>query len=405
MIRISRKVSCITLLCITTLSNTALIGLPQLSKTAVGCIAAAAAAAGPFIHGLCQTPVTPAVNLEHMHLTTMQPARDIHQQWPRADMKTIAHRVRSGQVQARYWRDPKSFEGPGSWAVSSGIPHGSQETIFIYSHGWKSGPCETWAQHIGGYRSNGVGLLVGQQYMTKGIVNGPMVVFDYPTDPTRSFNIGQETDVECLYTVYKHVVENNPQASIVFVGDCKGATAVLRLITHQKYNTSLANLKAVLLESPPLSLNAAIRTVSNSYLPWLQSLAYPLINNMAKAWLPAYRTYGDCTALFQPESITPHVAVFIGSMEHDLVASHTNVVRLMDQFKQVGNNNLHLFTTQEPLKHGCLSNSNNYVNSANAFLKTYNLPHNAKKAAQGEFVLTQAREHAINAHAQASSAA
>ena len=72
----------------------------------------------------------------------------------------------------------------------------------------------------------------------------PCVLFDYPGG-RRTFSFAQRTDTECLATIYRAVREKNPKASIVLVGNCRGAKSVLDFCADRP-----EKVKAVVLMSP-----------------------------------------------------------------------------------------------------------------------------------------------------------
>ena len=358
--------------------------------------AAAAVASLPFVYGLLQKAHMPEVGLERLHCVTMQPAKPAQvADLPALSMKTVLGSIRAG----------RPFDGlynagtDKNIAIKSGVPSGVTDTVFIYSSGLKCGPCDSWARYIAGFRGNGVGTLIAHKYLALGIINGPLVAFDYPTDFAESFNIGQELDVRYLYQVYCHVVEHNPQARIVLVGDCKGGTAIVRLITHPELGRALQHLEGVIIQSPPLSLQTIISTLATDYALFFPKVAFKILHAMTKAWFPAYREHGDCRVLFDipADHVPKQLPIYIGSITQDHIAAHGMTQYLIGQLQKSGNEHVYLFTTDESIRHAHITKSANYINGIHAFLQRYHFAHNQEKASYGVSVLEDARKHALQA--------
>lgn len=285
--------------------------------------------------------------------------------------------------------------------VHSGMPvTQDSQTIFIYSPGWLVGPRGKTVRSDGFNKditvdlSGGVGAYLVYRYMRFGILSGTTVTFDYPTDALAHINGGQTPDVEILRRVYDAVVSYNPKARIVLVGDCKGGTTILNLISHPEYGKGLEQICAVLVESPPLSLTHIGDTIAAQWLWWLP-YSKELLQKFFGWAAPAVQEFDKEHSIIKaPHAHVPqNIPIFLGCITPDDIASATDIRNIAQHIQMAGNSHVFLFSTPAwvqdatgkkfKLMHARLGKLPAYQEAANAFFARYGFPHDAVLAARG----------------------
>jgi hypothetical protein len=253
--------------------------------------------------------------------------------------------------------------------------------------------------------SGGVGAFHVYNYIAGGILNGPTVTFDYPTDERTQFNIGQDKDLACLKAVYDEVAKHNPTANIVLVGDCKGATAILNLLTHPEYAGKLPQVKAVIAESPPLSLSHVADSIANGYI-WYVPYSEKIVSGIMQVGLPAYRNNNPEHVVTQAayDNIPTSLPMLIGHIENESLVDNEYINKMVYTLTRTGNSKIHFYVSQRFLKdkatdedprliaHGSLNKVPEFQQVANAFLRSYGLTHDHELACDGIYLLERSRK-------------
>jgi hypothetical protein len=225
-----------------------------------------------------------------------------------------------------------------------------------------------------------------RRYLKRNIFHGPSITFVYK-DNRQSFNFGQELDQQALDTLY-HETGNR---DLILYGLCRGTTTILKWLEHFQNNNTI---KALILESPALSLKNICKGISQRYTHC--TLPECCINLFFTRFFPNYKP--DEGALLESLStinLSQDVPIFIGHIQGDHITTDEQVALLVKTLHATRKNPLYFFICTEPLDHGTLSRSSAYQQAINAFLKKYGLPHNTALAQAGENLLDQAYKQAM----------
>lgn len=262
------------------------------------------------------------------------------------------------------------MEGTAAAALPDSKP------LWIAACGWD--PC------YGPDRSRGINenIRVAKRGLLNHIINGP-ALFLAQNDARCAFNFGQNTDQNNIDFAYQQAATKE----VILYGRCRGATAVLGWMQHYQ---SGKNVRAIILESPALSLHAACQDVS---MRFTHSKVLGLLAHRLFAFY--YPNYNHEKAL-QQEKITPlllaqDTPIFIGNIKQDSITSDRTVTNLVKQLRKISKNPIYYFISDESITHAYLSTSTAYQQAVNAFLKKYNLPCDENLAEQGQELLEQAR--------------
>jgi hypothetical protein len=237
------------------------------------------------------------------------------------------------------------------YSVQSEIPDAlktEQTPIFVYS---------------GGYSNDGKPYaFCGYNAIKSGLVlNKICVTFEFATDTRRGFNFCQQQDVHCVKTVCNKIVEINPDAKIVLHGGCKGATNNLQFLAEQAEADQKApcfnNIKAVLAESPPISVTTALRNTP------LASVTLLLMRGIFPNYNPYAKTIVNATKF-------PQIPVMIGALPEDTISELKDAHAIRNHLTVNCNGNVQLFISQESeIRHGQIGKANDYKAAAQEFLK------------------------------------
>jgi hypothetical protein len=283
--------------------------------------------------------------------------------------------------------------------MQSGVPvldqSSGKRTIFIYSAGWETALLGQVTRSDGTNHYNkikvsqGVGVYSIHHFMRAGILNGVTVGFDYPTDARRSFDGAQEAQIKCLKDVYDEVVKHNPDADIVFAGECIGATTILNLITHPIYKDHLERVKGIILESPPITVKNVAETIAGKYLWWLPG-GKPFMHGLFRFALPSYNPTTSYNILnAENNHLLRTLPICIGSIIGDDIASDDDTIAIAKKLRSSGNEHVYLFRTPDrwmkngkevKLWHSSLRKLPKYKGVVNAFCARYQFPHNKSLA-------------------------
>lgn len=264
--------------------------------------------------------------------------------------------------------------------ITSGI-NPDNETIFVVSHGYPPGLKSAFFEKI----SKGNGILTAYKYIRDNIINGTCITFDY-NDIRKISNWGQTIDTACLETVCSNILQYNPKAKLVLIGECRGAKTILQYIAQNPKISE--NIKAVILESPMISVKDMIYHVFSHYTHWLpgsSATAYFIF----KCFYPNYNEKND-DILPYLEHLPKNLPIFIGHTKNDPLIPFDNITILINGLK---NNNVgHIyFLLLDNAKHSMLTLTEEFQQAVNAFLHKYNLPCNETLAQAGTELLEHFR--------------
>lgn len=256
----------------------------------------------------------------------------------------------------------------------------NNEPVWIASCGWE--PLTDYTQ-IRGINPN---ISQAKRYLDRHIFHGPSIFFVH-NDNRRVFNFGQDTDQANIDFIYHQAADKN----VIFHGLCRGATAILGWMQHYESST---NVRAIILESPAVSLKAACHDTGMCY--GNSAITGVLTHALLSFYYPNYDSQkAEKQKEIEPLHIAKDVPIFIGNIKQDTVTSDKTVTTLVKELRKKSQNPIYYFICDDPtLVHAQLSKSKTYQQAVNAFLKKYNLPCDETLAEQGKELLENARLYA-----------
>lgn len=244
--------------------------------------------------------------------------------------------------------------------VASGVMPVEDELIFVYSGGWAGQP--------GGahYKVEGQGLYSAYVNQKAGVMPGVCVCFDHITHVRSQATFGQMPDQYCLQLVVQEVRRVNPYASIVLVGSCAGAMTVINFIAE--HPEELQNVRAVILESPSISIEHIEAHI-------MQSRFGKFGKHMPRFFKHYFSMYDPqaLTILSTSCNIPYDIPILIGAITHDKTAAYGDIEKIVTVLRESGHHHVHLYSTNESIRHGQLGKTEGWVAAIHEFLYTYNL--------------------------------
>ena len=236
----------------------------------------------------------------------------------------------------------------------------NDSTVFIFSRGFEPRPCAARA------------ALLYENHVIP--TDCPVIGFDFD-DSRKQFSFGQDNDIALLKAIYEKVLEQNPSAQIIIIGNCNGAKIAMELATQKP-----KNLKALILLTPFISARALFNRIAQSYilsLPGAARLAQSFFSNFT-----AYNPNNDdlITRLAQ---IDKRVPIFIGQRMYDAVVPDEEVEELAHLLQTQGNPVNGLIVYDPSKSHNHLIYNKKIQYRINRFLKQHNLPYNKTSIALG----------------------
>lgn len=220
-------------------------------------------------------------------------------------------------------------------------------------------------------------------------IPSPCVTFEFD-DSRRSFNFAQKGDITRLSLIYKELAATH---SIILFGSCRGGTTMLNVLSNPAtpYKDSI---KALILESPALSLQKLAQRVGETHLTTIPC-AGSLIHTFFRTWFPSYDAqFPSC--LSGLEHIPLNLPILIGHVENDKVIAWSDIQELVTGLVATGHTDVYLARINDPsISHARLSSNEDFKNILNAFLAKYTLPHDADKAKNGAKLLENAQQEAL----------
>ncbi len=132
------------------------------------------------------------------------------------------------------------------------------------------------------------GIRQAKEYIDNNVINGMCYTFNY-SDSFSNVNFGQEDDCNRLFQAYTYICNIHPLADIILVGLSRGSIVILHLLAIHEAE-KLAQIKAVILESPFDTLENIIQHVSHKYC-WFIPSGKNLLRKLAEK-LPNYKIHG-----------------------------------------------------------------------------------------------------------------
>ncbi|MGC2310577.1 MAG: hypothetical protein WA432_03090 [Candidatus Babeliaceae bacterium] len=318
-----------------------------------------------------RTPHTELPNLDQLNVVSFLPvertdldSKDIIQS---GNSKEIKKLLRQKNINAILLINNQLFK------VQNNIPDDikNHSHVSIYSRG-----CS-----LKGASSTYIALKVGT-------INGACISFDYDvTDTLKAFNFCQKQDLHCLDLVYKGLLAKNPNAQVLLHGLCKGGTNILRYIaekTEQSKQNELSNIKAIIIESPPISVEKIICNYPG----------FPLSHSFLRLILPNYDY--QAKTILDAQKMPSNIPLLIGRIKVDKICTYEETSNLVKHLNKIGcKDNLWLFTSQEKVGHAFMGKAQDLRQTVNAFLKQNGFPfHSQNNDEEASNMLKKAQEEA-----------
>lgn len=313
------------------------------------------------LHGLSKPPK------HHLHTLNTLTIRQAPCTQPKYTLVTLDHLVRyinsNNEVPFRAHLEINDQ----LFTVYRGVritPHDT--TVFIFSRGYAK-------TNIPGTNDNFIqrGACAVAAYIQLRdhiVTNAPIISFDYD-DSKDGFSFGQTNEINALNFVYDAILEKNPTASIVVIGDCRGGKVALELaIKNPK------NLKALILMAPFISARDLTNMIADHYIAYLP-LSRTLLHQFFKFYFPQYNEQEDTLAK-RLQYVPAHLPIFIAHREQDTLVSMQTIKRLTRALKKTGNKNVRLLIIQDTTYlHSMLTGNHTVQYGINTFLKELGLPY------------------------------
>ena len=228
----------------------------------------------------------------------------------------------------------------------------NDSTVFIFARGFEPRQCAARAA-----------LLYEQQVIP---TDCPVIGFDFD-DQYRKFSFGQDNDIALLKAIYERVLEQNPSAQIIIIGNCNGAKVALELAAQKP-----KQLKALILLTPFISARALFKRIAQSYI-----LSIPGAARLAQSFFSNFTAYDPKKddLINRLDQIDRRVPIFIGQRMYDAVVPDEEVEELADLLQKQGNPLDGLIVYDPSKSHNNLITNETIQYRINRFLKQHNLPY------------------------------
>ncbi len=241
-------------------------------------------------------------------------------------------------------------------------------------------------QLIKSRKSIGGGFQSACAYIRDHIICTPCISFDYK-EGRRLSNFAQKLDIRCLETVYHEVIEKNPKARIILIGDCIGGLRALRFVAEK----NPTQVEILVLESPVTSFRSFTDRIAQVNLkPYLVRFGAPLLRRLFTWYSPNYQASKD-NFMEQVNNIEGK-NIFIAHRKDDSRVSDESMKELADILGE--KNNVHLcIADDEKYNHSRIMPLKKVRQAVNAFYKGLHYPHNQQLADEGKICLKHQRKH------------
>jgi len=243
--------------------------------------------------------------------------------------------------------------------LSTKIPSGDQGVICIYVPGYSGMSTRT------PYKYAGSGAYSTFNFLKAGIMpkDAVCVSFDLK-DELAKFNFGQELDQGCLNTIYEKTIEQSPRAKVVLFGSCRGATLILNYLTNPEYKEkNFGPIKAIVLESPAISLDTLTDQVATSYLYGNSWALRPVFSYAFSSY-----KWGQKTMIDNADNFPSSIPALVGYFEQDKLANPRAVEAIVSKFKDKNKNIEGFKSANTQLRHSQLSKAEDFQEKARSFL-------------------------------------
>lgn len=247
------------------------------------------------------------------------------------------------------------------YKVYSGIPDDMsmcQDAIVLYSPG---------------YSNLGKPFALSAYKAIKlGIIQGSCVIFECSTDTRRAFNFCQDQDLHCINLACSALLEKHPEAKIILKGGSKGAALNLRFLAEKaERNEPLDNIKAVLADSPPLSVKDALKSIYT---------AGPISHFLCRLVLPNYNPHAK--TIMDAQAFPRDIPVLISSLPYDSISDLNDMKKMVQHLQSLGANIEHFVSEGVwrddkgktiTLIHGKIGRAQDYQSNVKKFLAEHGL--------------------------------
>ncbi len=332
---------------------------------------------------------------ENLHVMTLLPQNHSSSpEKPLLNLSTLKQHLKQNSVPSHTKKSVSTDIDIGQQTVkiTAGTPHNQfalthtahvktqPELVWIVSPGFMGHRPQKYSQEP----APETGLDQATSFIKAHIIHGPCIAFDY-NDERRVFNFGQETDIASLKMVHDLVKSQD----VILIGTCRGATTVLQFLT-QLSPQAFAHIKAIILESPAVSLHTLATQVAHSYIDWLPK-SPALLHTFFKFWFPNYDPYFP-TFLDNLDRIPHDLPILIGHLENDRVISYSDIMTITKKLRATGHTQVYLTSVcDSTITHARLSKIPAFGQVVNAFLKKYTISHDEQLARLGEPSLKKAK--------------
>ncbi len=229
----------------------------------------------------------------------------------------------------------------------------NDSTVFIFSRGIEMRPCAARA------------ALLYEHYCIP--AHCPVIGFDYD-DSRKHFSFGQDEDIALLKEIYDTVLQQNPSAKIVIVGNCNGAKVALELAAQKP-----KNLKGLVLLTPFISAPPLFKRITQSYL-----LGVPFSAYLTRKFFDQFTAYDPKKddLITRLDQIDRRIPIFIGQRMDDKVVPDSEVEKLAHLLGKQGNPVDGLIVYDPSKSHNNLIYNKKIQYRINRFLKQHCLPYN-----------------------------
>lgn len=203
----------------------------------------------------------------------------------------------------------------------------------------------------------------GYLLLKSNIINIPCVTFDNITDTRRGYSFGGAQDIFNLQLVFNEVKRKNPKAHITLIGNCKGATVILRFLASKAEKNEINDLnsiQSVILESPPISLHHTIKDLPLSCVPHaFYKIIFPNYNHSVQTILNA-------------KKFPVHIPLLFGCSYHDNTTRYKYIQQTIQHLKQIGCKNIYVYASNNKLvQHANLGKDEKFQQSCQLFQKKF----------------------------------
>lgn len=276
-----------------------------------------------LIHGIISSKLF-AQDLKKINVLTMRAIDALPRGQTAYSIRTLVHEIyHRGVPRATVL---KSNAGP--LIATQGVSITPKDSIvFLFSRGYAK---TTQPDTNDNFIQKGAAAKAAHIQFDDGIMprEYPLISFDYD-DSRDGFAFGQAHEINTLKTVYYEIVKQNPKASIVLIGDCRGAKVALELATQHP-----PQLKAMILMAPFISGKELTNNIArgNLYFP----LRRQILHNFFRIYFKRYHPKHD-TLLQRLHMIGPGLPICLAHRRYDQLVSTATVLKLEEILRHNGN--------------------------------------------------------------------